>query len=143
MKIVPRAVVPILLLLAACSRRSTRHEPTPSSGLEGLVLTAADIEHSPGQTLEQLLLARVPGMTIERAADGHMFVRLRGTTTLMGEQEALVVVNGIALDSRVAGNLSAIHPRDINTVQVLRDAAATAAYGVRGSNGVIVIRTKT
>jgi len=53
-----------------------------------------------------------------------------------------VVVNGIGLNTEVRGNLSAINIHDIETVQVLRDAAATAAYGVRGSNGVIVIRTK-
>jgi TonB-dependent SusC/RagA subfamily outer membrane receptor len=107
-----------------------------------VVLTADDIQRLPGQTLEELLLARVPGLTLTRAADGHMVLRLRGTSTLMGEEEPLFIVNGIALGPNATGNLSAINPHDIDTVQVLRDAAATAAYGVRGSNGVIVIRTK-
>jgi len=42
----------------------------------------------------------------------------------------------------VSGNLSAINPQDIETIQVLRDATTTAAYGMRGANGVILIRTK-
>jgi TonB-dependent SusC/RagA subfamily outer membrane receptor len=69
-------------------------------------------------------------------------LHLRGTTTLLGEQEPLFVVNDIPLGPGAGGNLAAIDPHDIETVQVLRDAAATAAYGVRGSNGVILIRTK-
>jgi TonB-dependent SusC/RagA subfamily outer membrane receptor len=106
------------------------------------VLTADDIRRAPGQSLEQLLLARVPGMTVTRAPDGHAVLHLRGTTTFMSDEEPLFIVNGIALAPNPAGNLAAIDPHDIETVQVLRDAASTAAYGVRGANGVIIIRTK-
>ncbi|HMJ58211.1 MAG TPA: TonB-dependent receptor plug domain-containing protein [Gemmatimonadales bacterium] len=106
------------------------------------MLTAEDIRRSPGQSLEQLLLARVPGLTIERAADGHSKLVLRGKNTIVGDDEVLVVVNDIALGPALTSNLAAIDIHDIETVQVLRDAVATAAYGVRGSNGVIVIRTK-
>ena len=52
------------------------------------------------------------------------------------------VVNGVPLGPAVSGNLAAVDIHDIETVQVLRDAVATAAYGVRGANGVIIIRTK-
>ena len=132
-----------LLLLAACSRRSSQHSspPTDPNRPPGTVLTAEDIQRSPGQTLEQLLLARVPGMTMTRAPDGHAVLHLRGTTTLLGDEEPLFVVDGIPLGPNAA-NLAAIDPHDIQTVQVLRDAASTAAYGIRGANGVIIIRTK-
>jgi len=106
------------------------------------VLTADDIRKSPGQSLEQLLLARVPGLILERAPDGHLKLVIRGKNTILGDDEALFVVNGIALGPAVSGNLSAVDIHDIETVQVLRDAVATASYGVRGANGVIVIRTK-
>ncbi len=129
-----------LLLLAACSHR-TAAPPLTDSRPPGTVLTAEDIRRSPGQSLEQLLLARVPGLTTERAADGHTVLRLRGTNSLIADAEPLFVVNGIAL-APVSGNLTAIDVHDIETVQVLRDAAATAAYGMRGANGVIIIRTK-
>jgi len=89
-----------------------------------------------------MLIARVPGATMTRAPDGRMVLQLRGDNTIMGDAEALFVVNGIPLGPAVSGNLAAIDVHDIETVQVLRDAAATAAYGVRGANGVIVIRTK-
>ena len=108
-----------------------------------MVLTAEDIARSPGQSLEQLLLAHVPGLYVTRAPDGHSVLHLRGTTTLMGETEPLFVVNGIPLGPNPYGNLSAINTHDIETVEVLRDAAATAEYGSRGANGVIIIRTKS
>src|SRR6266516_2309175 len=113
----------------------------PNRSQPATVLTAEDIQRSPGQTLEQLLLARVPGMTMTRAPDGHAVLHLRGTTTLLGDEEPLFVVDGIPLGPNAA-NLAAIDPHDIQTVQVLRDAASTAAYGIRGANAVIIIRTK-
>ena len=134
-----------LFLLAACSRRTSQQtfpQTSDPSRPPGTVLTAEDIQRSPGQSLEQLLLARVPGLTMTRAPDGHAVLHLRGTTTLLGDEEPLFVVNGIPLGPNAAGNLSAVDPHDIETVQVLRDAASTAAYGIRGANGVIFIRTK-
>src|SRR5437762_13710739 len=67
---VTRTFLPLLLLLTACSHR-TAAPRTAASRPPDTVLTADDIRRSPGQSLEQLLLARVPGLTIERAADGH------------------------------------------------------------------------
>jgi TonB-dependent SusC/RagA subfamily outer membrane receptor len=138
---VTRSFLPLLLVLTACSHR-TAAPPAADSRPPGTVLTADDIRRSPGQPLEQLLLARVPGLTIERAADGHSKLVLRGKNTILGDDEALFVVNGIPLGPAVSGNLAAVDIHDIETVQVLRDAVATAAYGVRGANGVILIRTK-
>jgi len=135
-------LLPTLSLFIACWHRTPRSESETTKTPEGTVLTADDIRRSPGQSLEQLLLARVPGLTIERAADGHSKLVLRGKNTILGDDEALFVVNGIPLGPAVSGNLAAVDIHDIETVQVLRDAVATAAYGVRGANGVIVIRTK-
>jgi len=138
---VTRVCLPVLFVFVACLHRSA--EPSsPDSRPPGTVLTAEDIRRSPGQSLEQLLLARVPGLTFERAADGHTKLVIRGKNTILGDDEALFVVNGMPLGPAVSGNLAAIDIHDIETVQVLRDAVATAAYGVRGANGVIVIRTK-
>ncbi|HEY6090481.1 MAG TPA: TonB-dependent receptor plug domain-containing protein [Gemmatimonadales bacterium] len=136
-------ILAVAFLLAACGHRKTvaaAEQPQPK--LADVVLTAADIERAPGMSLEQLLLTRVPGITLTRAADGHTFLRLRGQSTILGDQEPLIVVNDVPLDPNASGNLSVIDPHDIETVQVIRDAAATSLYGLRGSNGVIIIRTK-
>lgn len=136
-----RAALVCVVLLLACSHPSSTGGPHPDTSR--VVLTAEDIARSPGQTLEQLLLAHVPGLYVSHAPDGHPVLHLRGTTTLMGESEPLFVVNGIPLGANPYGNLYAINVHDIETVEVLRDAAVTAEYGSRGANGVIVIRTKS
>ena len=136
-----RALVP-LFLVVACSKRTAQQQTADPARPPGTVLTADDIRRSPGQSLEQLLLARVPGLILTRASDGHTVLHLRGTTTILGDDEPLFVVNDIPLGPNAWGNLTAIDPHDIETVQVLRDAASTAAYGIRGANGVIIIRTK-
>jgi TonB-dependent starch-binding outer membrane protein SusC len=138
---VTRVSLPVLLVFVACSHRPVEYS-SPEPRPPGTVLTAEDIRRSPGQSLEQLLLARVPGLTLERAADGHTKLVIRGQNTILGDDEALFVVNGIPLGPAVSGNLAAVDIHDIETVQVLRDAVATSAYGVRGANGVIIIRTK-
>jgi len=132
----------VVIVLTACGHGRTATTQPESSTPTGTVLTADDIRRSPGQSLEQLLLAHVPGLTLTAAPDGHAVLHLRGTTTFLGDEEPLIVVNGIALGPNASGNLNAIDPQDIAFVQVLRDAASTAAYGVRGANGVILIRTK-
>ena len=142
MKTVTRAAWVACFLLVSCSHRQATPDSQTDTRPPGTVLTADDIRRSPGQSLEQLLLARVPGLTIEKAEDGRSKLILRAKNTIVGDDEPLYVVNGIPLSPAVGGNLSAINIHDIETVQVLRDAAATSAYGVRGSNGVIIIRTK-
>jgi TonB-dependent starch-binding outer membrane protein SusC len=129
------------ILLAACSSHSSGARAVRPAGAAN-VITAYDIAHSPGMSLEQILIARIPGLSFGRTADGRTIIKLRGTTTFMGDEEALVVVNGIALGPNAAGNLNAINPQDIESITVLRDAASTAQYGSRGANGVILIKTK-
>lgn len=129
----------VVLVLLACSHNPRRASRPDTSRV---VLTAEDIARAPAQSLEQLLVAHVPGLSLTRAPDGHTVVHIRGTTTLMGEEEPLFVVNGIPLGPNPWGNLNAINVHDIATVEVLRDAAATAEYGSRGANGVIIITTK-
>ncbi|MGE5803335.1 MAG: TonB-dependent receptor, partial [Gemmatimonadota bacterium] len=118
MKTVPRAALMACFVFTACSHRSAGVAHPDTSRV---VLTADDIAHSPGQSLEQLLLAHVPGLYVTRAPDGHSVVHMRGTTTLMGEDEPLFVVNGIPLGPNPWGNLNAINTHDIETVEVLRD----------------------
>lgn len=130
-----------IVALAACGHQQRSDRPSPPPSLT--TITAEDIERAPGLSLEQLLVTRVPGLSLSRAPDGHTVIHIRGTTSLMGEQEPLFVINGIPLDTPVGGNLSSINPRDIEYIQVLRDAASTAMYGVRGANGVIIIKTKS
>ncbi len=130
-----------LLALAGCAHHTRADVATPASSSANTI-TAEDIDHAPGLSLEQLLVTRIPGLSLSRAVDGHLVIHIRGTSTLVGNEEPLFVVNGIPLDTPIGGNLSSINPRDVESITVLRDAASTAMYGIRGANGVIVIKTK-
>lgn len=131
-----------LAVVAGCAQGQRSAADATPTAASRMIITAEDIQRSPGVSIEQLLVTRIPGVTLARAQDGHVIIRLRGTTTIMGDQEALIVVNGIALDPNSAGNLFAINPSDVETIEVVRDAAGTAMYGARGANGVIIVRTK-
>jgi TonB-dependent starch-binding outer membrane protein SusC len=128
-----------LLAAIACGHQKRTDRPNPSNVM---MITAEDIESSPGVPLEELLASRIPGVTLTRADDGRLVLHIRGTTTVHGPQEPLVVLDGIPLGPNPAGNLRVVNPYDIATLEVLRDAAGIAMYGVRGGSGVIVIKTK-
>lgn len=118
-----------------CAHGNTKAtEPRPAAGIN-----AEDIARAPAVSIEQLLISRVPGLVLTRGRDGHTVMHLRGVGT-SDEEEPLFVVNGIALGS--ASSLGAINRFDIASIEVLKDPASTAMYGMRGANGVIVIKTK-
>ena len=87
-----------------------------------------------------LLQGKVAGLTISKPGsdpnDGYV-IRLRGISTIGANAEPLVVIDGVA-----GGSLDAIDPNDIETIDVIKDGAAAAIYGTRGSSGVILITTK-
>lgn len=128
-------------LVAGCAR--TRGGAVADNERPSLTtITSEDIERSPGVSLEQLIVARIPGITLGRAPDGHLTLQIRGTATFQGVTEPLVVLDGIPLEPNPSGNLHAVDPHDIATIEVLRDGASTARYGARGAGGVILIKTK-
>lgn len=112
-------------------------------------------------TIDQMLEGRVPGMTFMQNS-GQVGVapklRIRGTSTILGSQEPLWVIDGIPQSDPVnvdpsqlndldfvnlLGNaISGVNPEDIEQIDILKDAAATAIYGTRAANGVIVVTTK-
>ncbi|MEJ2343234.1 MAG: TonB-dependent receptor plug domain-containing protein [Gemmatimonadales bacterium] len=105
------------------------------------VVTAEDIAHAPGQPIERILEGRVTGVEVRQTANG-LVVRIRGQTSLRGDNEPLYVIDGIAIKPGPGGALVGISPYDIESIRVLKDVADLAMYGVRGANGVIVITTK-
>ena len=111
-------------------------------------------------TVDQLLQGRAAGIYVTQNAanpGSGISVRIRGTSSLRGNNEPLYVVDGIIISSASedvvatgGGNtgqeqqngLNGINPRDIEDIQILKDASATAIYGSRGANGVVLITTK-
>ncbi len=98
---------------------------------------------------EQLLQGKVAGLQITSgggSAGGGSKIRIRGGASLNASNDPLIVIDGVPVEGNgIAGTgnlLSTINPNDIESVSVLKDASATALYGSRASNGVIIVTTK-
>jgi TonB-dependent SusC/RagA subfamily outer membrane receptor len=105
-------------------------------------VTAEDIQRTPVEAIDQLLMSRFPGVVVTRTPDGGIAIRIRGATSIHGSNEPLYVIDGFPVQSGPGGGLTGINPYDIESIQVLKDPASTTMYGVRGANGVVVIKTK-
>lgn len=93
-----------------------------------------------GSNITQSLQGRVAGVEMSQVSSKPgetMQIRIRGTRSLNASNDPLIVLDGIPF----AGNLSDINPSDIKSLDILKDASATAIYGSRGANGVIIITT--
>jgi TonB-dependent SusC/RagA subfamily outer membrane receptor len=133
-------------LLSGCARptqtaQGNTGQPTPQASPPRSVVTSEDIDRNPGQPIERVLEGRFPGVIVTRTADG-ISVLIRGGSSLLGSNVPLYVLDGIIIDPGPNGTLTGINPRDIESIEVLKDPASTTMYGMRGANGVIVIRTK-
>ena len=145
-----RALLPVGVLVglmsgcAHASKTDQRNiEDTPEQSLpRGSTVTAEDIERTPRKSIEEILMSRFAGVLVGRTSDGRLVVRIRGATSIHGSNEPLYVIDGIPIWPGPGGSLFGINPYDIESIQVLKDPASTTMYGVRGANGVIVIKTK-
>ncbi len=94
----------------------------------------------PSANITQALQGRVSGVDLEQTSTkpgSQMQIRIRGTRSLNASNDPLVVLDGIPF----AGSIGDIDPNDIKSVDILKDAAATAIYGSRGANGVLMVTT--
>ena len=104
------------------------------------VITAKDFNKGAITNTENLLNGRVAGVVVTqggRPGDGAA-IRIRGGASLGASNDPLVVIDGLPVNN----GLSSINPNDIESFSILKDASATAIYGSRGSNGVVLIKTK-
>ncbi|TDX86728.1 SusC/RagA family TonB-linked outer membrane protein [Epilithonimonas xixisoli] len=96
----------------------------------------------PSANISQALQGRAAGVDIAQTSSkpgAPMQIRIRGTRSLTGNNDPLIVLDGIPFP----GSLADISPNDIQSLDILKDASATAIYGSRGANGVILITSKT
>lgn len=98
---------------------------------------------------QDMLSGKVAGVSVisnDGTPGGGAQIRIRGGSSLNASNDPLIVIDGMAMDNSgikgLANLLSIVNPQDIATFDVLKDASATAIYGSRGSNGVIIITTK-
>lgn len=92
----------------------------------------------PATNIGSRLVGQVAGMQATMDADGNPSFQVRGKTSLYANDKPLIVVDGFAIQ----GDFNAINPNDVESVTVLKDAAAASIWGARSANGVIVVTTK-
>ena len=137
---VPSLLGLCLALVTGCSS-GQRTEPAPAPTPPRADVTSEDIERAPGQSIEEILKDKVAGVTVTQT-QGGLAVRIRGVSSFYGNNEPLYVLDGVPISPGPGGVLNGIGPYDIESIRVLKDPADTALYGMRGGNGVIVIKTK-
>ncbi|GAB3015411.1 TonB-dependent receptor [Niabella terrae] len=113
------------------------------------VVSSKDFNKGQSTTPEQLIAGKVPGVQITSnsgAPGAGSTIRIRGGASLNASNDPLIVIDGVPIDngtiSGISNPLATINPNDIETFNILKDASATAIYGSRASNGVIIITTK-
>jgi TonB-linked SusC/RagA family outer membrane protein len=118
-------------------------------------IAASEVQNVPMASVDQMMQGRAAGVQVvsnSGTPGAGINVRVRGTTSITASSEPLYVIDGIPVVSRnlsqvglggqVANPMADINPADIESIEVLKDASATAIYGARAANGVVLITTK-
>lgn len=121
-------------------------------------ISSATIKNQPAASVDQLIQGRAAGVDVSQASGapgGRLNIRIRGASSLNAGNEPLFVIDDVPVYNNSkdpsgtsygtftpTNALASLNPNDIESIQVLKDASATAIYGSRGSNGVIIITTK-
>ena len=119
-------------------------------------LNTEQLEKNRTNSIENLLQGQAPGVVVNESSEpgGGIGVSIRGVNSMLGGTQPLYVLDGVPVDpiTDAQGNgasggakssLGFLNPNDIEKIEILKDAAATALYGARGANGVVLITTKT
>src|SRR5512140_2385597 len=123
-------------------------------------VTTEGIDKAPIATIDQMLQGTSPGVQVTTASSqpgGAISIRIRGMSSITGNSEPLYVIDGFPIENDMEGSsvgnggrdrttppnpLVTLNPSDIESISILKDASATAIYGARGANGVVIITTK-
>src|SRR5690554_1004500 len=104
-------------------------------------VSTAEFKEQPVTRIDQVLQGRASGVQVTNssgAPGGDARIRIRGANSVLGNNDPLFVIDGF-----VGADFNTINTNDIESIQVLKDAASTAIYGSRGANGVVIVTTKT
>lgn len=111
-----------------------------TTGAVGSMVVVDDRRRPQANRIEDLLHGRIPGVEVDRGADGSPSISIRGVGSFRNS-EPLLVVDGVALpaDVPLSSRLMGINPNEVMRIDVLKDASSAAIYGSRAGNGVILI----
>jgi TonB-dependent starch-binding outer membrane protein SusC len=131
----------------------TQERKTLTSSISSV--SSKDIQGLPMASPDQMIQGRAAGVQVNSSSGtpgGGMFIRVRGSTSINASSDPLYVVDGIpivadnqsavGLGGQITNPLADLNPADIESMEILKDASATAIYGARAANGVVLITTK-
>lgn len=113
------------------------------------MIKPSEVEAGLATSAQDLLVGQSPGVVVTTSGgspDGAATIRIRGGASIAASNDPLIVIDGVPMDNTgikgLGNQLSMISPENVESMTVLKDASATAIYGSRASNGVIIITTK-
>ena len=122
------------------------------SDITGSVVSvkAEDMQQTSASTMDQMLQGRAAGMQLTSnsgAAGGSTSIQIRGVNSLNSSNEPVYVIDGAIITSEAGSNvysnpLADLNPNDVESIEILKDASATAIYGAQAANGVIIVNMK-
>lgn len=134
------------VVVTGYSTKKKRDEAGAISTVKG-----GEIRNIPNASVDKALQGRASGVLVQSnngIPGGAINVRIRGTGSINAGNDPLYIIDGVQLNTRNDGNftqnnpLSALNPNDIESIDILKDAASAAIYGAQASNGVVIITTK-
>ena len=133
--LVASVIVPLSTLLACASKQTKDTSPAPKA-------PAAEPAYGDAKSIETMFAGRFPGVTVSAAPGGGLMIRIRGgNNSFYGSEQPLYVLDDVPLPPNSNG-IVLVNPYDIKKIEVLKNPADVAVYGMRGGNGVIKITTK-
>lgn len=128
---------------SSCSSGNPAPETSPApsrpearTGAAAATVQEESMDRTPRESLEKALEGRVAGVVVRHTSEGGIAVVIRG------KSDPLYILDGVPYQPGTNGTLIGINPNDIESIRVLKDPTDIAMYGTRGTNGVIVIKTK-
>ena len=131
-----RSACVLIGLAAGCTSGTTNREPPASP-----TVTGEDLAKNAGDPIERVLQTKFPGVSVT-STPGGISVMIGGPSSFVSGSGPLYVVDESPVSAGPSGFLRGLNPYDIETIKVLRNPADIGIYGMRGANGVIVIKTK-
>jgi len=126
----------VLGLVVGCATGNTIHEPPAQP-----TVTGEDLARNAGDPIERVLQAKFPGVSVI-STPGGVSVQIGGPSSFVSNAGPLYVLDESPVTAGPGGLLRGLNPYDIESIRVLRNPADIGIYGMRGSNGVILITTK-
>lgn len=143
-QVLVRSILAFVVITGCTQHRGTAPTPVPAVDMTALASggSAPEIHPAPGEPIERVLQSRVSGAEVTTTPDGSLSIHIHGISSFIGGNEPLYVIDGVPIAPAPGGALRGISPYDIESIQVLKDPASLTMYGSRGTNGVIVIKTR-